>query len=246
MYIKMNLPGKMGIRIIPSFYSMFLKKKNEVHYIGGSEVLPPPLDAIDEAHYIQGLVNGEEESLKEARSMLIEHNLRLVVYIAKKFDNTGVGVEDLISIGTIGLMKAIATYKEDYGSRLATYAARCIDNELLMYFRAKKKVSREVSLYEPIGMDKEGNQIHLLDIVESEEPDVVEMMERTRQIEKLLGLVPKVLQERELYIIVHRYGLFGNKAMTQREIASAVGISRSYVSRIEKKALDKLKKSFCE
>lgn len=115
-----------------------------------------------------------------------------------------------------------------------------------MYFRAKKKVSREVSLYEPIGMDKEGNQIHLLDIVESEEPDVVEMMERTRQIEKLLGLVPKVLQERELYIIVHRYGLFGNKAMTQREIASAVGISRSYVSRIEKKALDKLKKSFCE
>ena len=246
MYIKMNLPGKMGIRIIPSFYSMFLKKKNEVHYIGGSEVLPPPLDAIDEAHYIQGLVNGEEESLKEARSMLIEHNLRLVVYIAKKFDNTGVGVEDLISIGTIGLMKAIVTYKEDYGSRLATYAARCIDNELLMYFRAKKKVSREVSLYEPIGMDKEGNQIHLLDIVESEEPDVVEMMERTRQIEKLLGLVPKVLQERELYIIVHRYGLFGNKAMTQREIASAVGISRSYVSRIEKKALDKLKKSFCE
>ena len=104
MYIKMNLPGKMGIRIIPSFYSMFLKKKNEVHYIGGSEVLPPPLDAIDEAHYIQGLVNGEEESLKEARSMLIEHNLRLVVYIAKKFDNTGVGVEDLISIGTIGLI----------------------------------------------------------------------------------------------------------------------------------------------
>ena len=155
-------------------------------------------------------------------------------------------MEDLISIGTIGLMKAIATYKEDYGSRLATYAARCIDTELLMYFRAKKKVSREVSLYEPIGMDKEGNQIHLLDIVESEEPDVVELLEHTRQIEKLLGLVPKVLQERELFIIVHRYGLFGNKEMTQREIASAVGISRSYVSRIEKKALDKLKKSFCE
>ena len=173
----------------------------------------------------------------EARNELTLHNMRLVAHVAKK---------DLISIGTIGLMKAIATYKEDYGSRLATYAARCIDNELLMYFRAKKKVSREVSLYEPIGMDKEGNQIHLLDIVESEEPDVVEMMERTRQIEKLLGLVPKVLQERELYIVVHRYGLFGNKAMTQREIASAVGISRSYVSRIEKKALDKLKKSFCE
>ena len=157
----------------------------------------------------------------EARNELTLHNMRLVAHVAKKYQNSEEDMEDLISIGTIGLMKAIATYKEDYGSRLATYAAR-------------------------IGMDKEGNQIHLLDIVESEEPDVVEMMERTRQIEKLLGLVPKVLQERELYIIVHRYGLFGNKAMTQREIASAVGISRSYVSRIEKKALDKLKKSFCE
>ena len=240
MYIKFAIP-KIRTMIFPG---IFRKKKDEVHYIGGAEVLPPPLAGEDEAVCIEMLTSDESGQL--ARKQLIEHNLRLVVYIAKKFDNTGVGVEDLISIGTIGLMKAIATYKEDYGSRLATYAARCIDNELLMYFRAKKKVSREVSLYEPIGMDKEGNQIHLLDIVESEEPDVVEMMERTRQIEKLLGLVPKVLQERELYIVVHRYGLFGNKAMTQREIASAVGISRSYVSRIEKKALDKLKKSFCE
>ena len=170
----------------------------------------------------------------EAKNELTLHNMRLVAHVAKKYQNSEEDMEDLISIGTIGLMKAIATYKEDYGSRLATYAARCIDNELLMYFRAKKKVSREVSLYEPIGMDKEGNQIHLLDIVESEEPDVVELLEHTRQIEKLLGLVPKVLQERELFIIVHRYGLFGNKEMTQREIASAVGISRSYVSRIEK------------
>ena len=170
----------------------------------------------------------------EAKNELTLHNMRLVAHVAKKYQNSEEDMEDLISIGTIGLMKAIATYKEDYGSRLATYAARCIDNELLMYFRAKKKV------------DKEGNQIHLLDIVESEEPDVVELLEHTRQIEKLLGLVPKVLQERELFIIVHRYGLFGNKEMTQREIASAVGISRSYVSRIEKKALDKLKKSFCE
>ena len=139
MYIKMNLPGKMGIRIIPSFYSMFLKKKNEVHYIGGSEVLPPPLDAIDEAHYIQGLVNGEEESLKEARSMLIEHNLRLVVYIAKKFDNTGVGVEDLISIGTIGLIKSINTFNPEKNIKLATYASRCIENEILMYLRRNNK-----------------------------------------------------------------------------------------------------------
>ena len=219
-----------------------LRRLPAVYYIGGSEILPPPLSPEEEAAAAAACQVGDEG----ARRTLIEHNLRLVVFLARKFESSGVGTEDLISIGTIGLMKAIATYKEDYGSRLATYAARCIDNELLMYFRAKKKVSREVSLYEPIGMDKEGNQIHLLDIVESEEPDVVEMMERTRQIEKLLGLVPKVLQERELYIVVHRYGLFGNKAMTQREIASAVGISRSYVSRIEKKALDKLKKSFCE
>ena len=218
------------------------------------------MDLNAKAAYIRGMMKGMEfdpttqegkiivammDLLEEMADVVSEHDDALDQAF-DELDAIDEDMEDLISIGTIGLMKAIATYKEDYGSRLATYAARCIDNELLMYFRAKKKVSREVSLYEPIGMDKEGNQIHLLDIVESEEPDVVEMMERTRQIEKLLGLVPKVLQERELYIVVHRYGLFGNKAMTQREIASAVGISRSYVSRIEKKALDKLKKSFCE
>ena len=201
-----------------------------------------PLTMEQESECLKKMKNGD----LEARNELIERNMRLVAHVAKKYQNPEDEMEDLISIGSIGLIKAVETYKEDYGSRLATYAARCIDNELLMHFRAKKKTSKEVSLYEPIGTDKEGNQIHLLDIVESEEPDVVEMMERTRQIEKLLGLVPKVLQERELYIVVHRYGLFGNKAMTQREIASAVGISRSYVSRIEKKALDKLKKSFCE
>lgn len=159
MYIKMNLPGKMGIRIIPSFYSMFLKKKNEVHYIGGSEVLPPPLDAIDEAHYIQGLVNGEEESLKEARSMLIEHNLRLVVYIAKKFDNTGVGVEDLISIGTIGLIKSINTFNPEKNIKLATYASRCIENEILMYLRRNNKTKLEVSIDEPLNVDYDGNEL---------------------------------------------------------------------------------------
>ena len=201
-----------------------------------------PLTPEEEKECIERMKEGD----LKAKHQLIEHNLRLVAHVAKKYQASDEDMEDLISIGTIGLIKAVGTFKTDKQIKLATYAARCIDNELLMYFRAKKKVSREVSLYEPIGMDKEGNQIHLLDIVESEEPDVVEMMERTRQIEKLLGLVPKVLQERELYIVVHRYGLFGNKAMTQREIASAVGISRSYVSRIEKKALDKLKKSFCE
>lgn len=182
----------------------------------------------------------------EAKNELTLRNMRLVAHVAKKYQNAGEDMEDLISIGTIGLIKAIATYKEDYGSRLATYAARCIDNELLMYFRSKKKASREVSLYEPIGTDKEGNQIHLLDVVETEEPDVVEQMEQERQIEKVLKLVPKVLNERELFIIVNRYGLYGNKPMTQREISADIGISRSYVSRIEKKALEKLRKHFAE
>ena len=145
-------------------------------------------------------------------------------------------------IGTIGLIKAISTYKEDYGSRLATYAARCIDNELLMHFRSKKKTAREVSLYEPIGTDKEGNQIHLLDIVESDEPDVVETIETDRRTREVLALVPKLLSGRERYIIENRYGLYACKPMTQREIAAALGISRSYVSRIEKRALEKLRK----
>lgn len=182
----------------------------------------------------------------EAKKELTLRNMRLVAHVAKKYQNSDEDMEDLISIGTIGLIKAISTYKEDYGSRLATYAARCIDNELLMHFRAKKKTSREVSLYEPIGTDKEGNQICLLDIATVDEPDVVEQLEMDRQTRKVLELVPGVLGEREYFIIRNRYGLFGAKPMTQREIASVLGISRSYVSRIEKKALEKLKKGFME
>lgn len=182
----------------------------------------------------------------EAKKELTLRNMRLVAHVAKKYQNSDEDMEDLISIGTIGLIKAISTYREDYGSRLATYAARCIDNELLMHFRAKKKTSREVSLYEPIGTDKEGNQINLLDIVESEEPDVVEQMETEQQKKKILDLVPQVLTERELYIIINRYGLYDHKPMTQREIAAALDISRSYVSRIEKRALQKLRKNYGE
>lgn len=182
----------------------------------------------------------------EAKKELTLRNMRLVAHVAKKYQNSDEDMEDLISIGTIGLIKAISTYKEDYGSRLATYAARCIDNELLMHFRAKKKTSREVSLYEPIGTDKEGNQICLLDIATVDEPDVVEQLETDRQTKKMLELVPGVLSEREFFIIRNRYGLFDSKPMTQREIAAALGISRSYVSRIEKKALEKLKKGFVE
>lgn len=182
----------------------------------------------------------------EAKKELTLRNMRLVAHVAKKYQNSDEDMEDLISIGTIGLIKAISTYREDYGSRLATYAARCIDNELLMHFRAKKKTSREVSLYEPIGTDKEGNQINLLDIVESEEPDVVEKLETEQQKKRILDLVPQVLNERELFIIINRYGLYGHKPMTQREIAASLDISRSYVSRIEKRALEKLRKNFAE
>ena len=170
----------------------------------------------------------------EAKKELTLRNMRLVAHVAKKYQNSDEDMEDLISIGTIGLIKAISTYKEDYGSRLATYAARCIDNELLMHFRSKKKTAREVSLYEPIGTDKEGNQIHL--------PDVVETIETDRRTREVLALVPKLLSGRERYIIENRYGLYACKPMTQREIAAALGISRSYVSRIEKRALEKLRK----
>ncbi len=199
-----------------------------------------PFTPEQENDCLQKMKNGDQEAKKE----LILRNMRLVAHVAKKYQNSDEDMEDLISIGTIGLMKAIATYKENYGSRLATYAARCIDNELLMHFRAKKKTSREVSLYEPIGTDKEGNQISLLDIVESEELDVVEELEKKRQTRKMLELVPAVLNERERFIVSQRYGLYDKNPMTQREIAAALGISRSYVSRIEKRALEKLRKNF--
>ena len=242
MYIKMNLPGKMGIRIIPSFYSMFLKKKNEVHYIGGSEVLPPPLDAIDEAHYIQGLVNGEEESLKEARSMLIEHNLRLVVYIAKKFDNTGVGVEDLISIGTIGLIKSINTFNPEKNIKLATYASRCIENEILMYLRRNNKTKLEVSIDEPLNVDYDGNELLLSDVLGTEE-DIIYRGIESEVEEQLLREAIKKLSGRERTIVELRFGL-GTKngeEMTQKEVADLLGISQSYISRLEKKIMKRLK-----
>ncbi len=199
-----------------------------------------PLSPEQEMDCLQKMKNGD----LEAKNELIERNMRLVAHVAKKYQNSEEDMEDLISIGTIGLIKAITTYKEDYGSRLATYAVRCIDNELLMHFRSKKKTSKEVSLYEPIGTDKEGNQIQLMDVVVSEEIDVVEQMENDRKILRLNEVVIKVLSGRELFIIINRYGLYGKKSMTQREIAAELGISRSYVSRIEKKAIEKLKKAF--
>ena len=193
-----------------------------------------------ESECLKKMKNGD----LEARNVLIERNMRLVAHVAKKYQNPEDEMEDLISIGTIGLIKAVETYKEDYGSRLATYAARCIDNELLMHFRAKKKTSKEVSLYEPIGTDKEGNQIQLLDVVVSEDEDVVELLEQDRKVRRLNEIIPQTLSGRELFIIINRYGLYGKKTMTQREIARKLGISRSYVSRIEKRAIEKLRQAF--
>lgn len=201
-----------------------------------------PLTAEEEDYYIRMLQEGTGEEAGKAREILIERNLRLVAHIAKKYQNVDEDMEDLISIGTIGLIKAVASFDAGKG-KLSTYASRCIDNELLMLLRAKKKTSREVSLYEPIGTDREGNEIHLLDIIESEQPDVTERMELVSNLKKL-GHILQDLEEREKEILFLRYGIVTGKEVTQREIGEYLGISRSYVSRIEKRALNKLRKQF--
>lgn len=181
---------------------------------------------------------------KEARNLLIESNLRLVAHIVKKYNNLESDTEDLISIGTIGLMKAIDTYDMEKGRKLATYASRCVENELLMFFRQKRKRSKEVSLFDPIGVDKEGNEISLLDIIESEEKDAVEEMDLVDNTRILYALVGEVLTPREKQVICQRYGIGGADEITQRQIGEQMGISRSYVSRIEKRALEKLRQGF--
>lgn len=202
-----------------------------------------PLTQGEEAECIRLLRQGSEDEARRAKGILIERNLRLVAHIAKKYQNAGEDMEDLISIGCIGLIKAIDTFDNKKG-RLATYACRCIDNEFLMLLRGKKKISREVSLFEPIGQDKEGNEIHLVDVIEQQQPDIVENMELMGNIRKLFDLMEGTLTEREREILILRYGLYGNKEATQIEIGRALGISRSYVSRIEKKALNKLREKF--
>ena len=202
-----------------------------------------PLTAKEEAVYLRRLETGSEEERKEAKEILVEHNLRLVAHIAKKYQNVDEDMEDLISIGTIGLIKAIDSFDAGKG-KLSTYASRCIDNELLMLLRAKKKTSREVSLYDPIGTDREGNEINLLDIIEQEQMYVIDRMEVEDRLRRLSGLIHERLSEREKAIIMLRYGLFSEREITQREIGRRLGISRSYVSRIEKKALEKLKEGY--
>ena len=204
-----------------------------------------PLSAKEEVEYL-GIMNGEDmEAAHRARQTLIERNLRLVAHVSKKYMGCGEDMEDLISIGTIGLIKAVNTFNAEKGSRLATYAAKCIDNELLMMFRSRKKITREVSLYEPIGTDKEGNEINLIDICEQEQHDVIDDMDTMAKLRFLWILIEEKLDDREREIIKLRYGMndrtFSGDEMTQRDIGKMLGISRSYVSRIEKKALEKLK-----
>lgn len=202
-----------------------------------------PLSAKDEAVYLGRLKTGSERERWEAKGILVERNLRLVAHIAKKYQNVDEDMEDLISIGTIGLIKAIDSFDAGKG-KLSTYASRCIDNELLMLLRAKKKTSREVSLYEPIGTDREGNEISLLDVIEQDQVDVIDRMEVEDKLHRLKGLITDRLSDREQEIILMRYGLLSGQEITQREIGHRLGISRSYVSRIEKRALEKLKEGY--
>ena len=229
------------INVISNFQNIFFHPRKEIHYIGGTDVLPAPLDANEEQKMIEALETNEQEKAKKS---LIEHNLRLVVYIAKKFDNTGVGVEDLISIGTIGLIKAINTFNPTKKIKLATYASRCIENEILMHLRARKKTSREVSLYEPIGTDREGNEIQLFDVIETDDQEAHRKIEEKDDILKLYQHVESKLSTRERLVLKMRYGLYNEEEYTQREIAKLLGISRSYVSRIEKSAIEKLRGYF--
>ena len=201
---------------------------------------PKPLTAENEKYYLSRLRDGDGE----ARRILIEYNLRLVAHIVKKYQSAEDDMEELISIGTIGLIKAVDTFDQEKARRLSTYAARCVENEFLMYMRAKKKYMRETSYYEPIGTDKEGNEIQLLDIMESGEPEAMEQIQLKDDSLRIYRLLEERLSERERLVLIMRYGLYGGREYTQREIAERLGISRSYISRIEKNALHRLREYF--
>lgn len=240
MVIKLSVPNRFKLKKVTSFRTVLVKKQGEIHYIGGADVLPAPLTQEEESRTLAFLGTEYE---KEARSTLIEHNLRLVVYIAKKFDNTSVGVEDLISIGTIGLIKAINTFDMAKNIKLATYASRCIENEILMYLRRTSKTKLEVSIDEPLNVDWDGNELLLSDILGTDEDVISKGIED--EIEKeLLNHAIDQLSPRERRIVELRFGLKqpDGAEMTQKEVADLMGISQSYISRLEKKIMKRLKK----
>ncbi|MDD6203200.1 MAG: RNA polymerase sporulation sigma factor SigE [Lachnospiraceae bacterium] len=240
MILKVTLPGRLQFKFMKKDSGFFTMKQGDIHYIGGTEVLPPPLDAQKESEMIQELFGESEEN---AKAVLIEHNLRLVVYIAKKFDNTGVGVEDLISIGTIGLIKSVNTYNPDKNIKLATYASRCIENEILMYLRRNNKTKLEVSIDEPLNVDWDGNELLLSDILGTDEDVIYRDIENEVERKLLLKAIDK-LSDREKTIINLRFGLSNEdgEEMTQKEVAGLLGISQSYISRLEKKIMKRLKR----
>ena len=238
MIVKIAMPQRFQLKMAAGFGDVLLRRTNEVHYIGGTDVLPPPLEPEQEQQLIAML--GQENDAK-ARSRLIEHNLRLVVYIAKKFDNTGVGVEDLISIGTIGLIKAVSTYRSDRKVKLATYASRCIENEILMYLRKIAGRRTEVSFDEPLSSDWDGNELLLSDILGTEPDSVMRPLEDDVDRALLLRALSR-LPPRERQIISMRFGIDLPEAMTQKEVADRLGISQSYISRLEKRIIAKMRR----
>lgn len=234
MILKISLKIKTLILKILKYFKLI----EQVHYINGPETLPPPLSKTDEALVMQRIMNGDES----ARELLITHNLRLVVYIAKKFDSTGICVEDLISIGTIGLIKAVNTFCPERNIKLATYASRCIENEILMYLRKTSQLKNEVSIEEPLNIDWDGNELLLSDILGSDSDVINRDIEQEVECNLLIDAVSD-LSEREKNIMELRFGLSGEKEHTQKEVADSLGISQSYISRLEKRIIDKLKKN---
>ena len=239
---KIAAPQKFQFKVTRRWQNVWFQRTNEVHYIGRSDVLPAPLSVQEEARMLESLEQ-ETENQEEAKKILIEHNLRLVVYIAKKFDNTGVGVEDLISIGTIGLIKAVNTFNSGKNIKLATYASRCIENEILMYLRRNSKTRLEVSIDEPLNVDWDGNELLLSDILGTDEDVIYRDMETEVEYKLLFRAIAK-LSDREQTIVNLRYGLNrgDGKEKTQKEVADILGISQSYISRLEKKIMKRLKR----
>ena len=240
MLLRLSMPNRFQFRMMQDWKSMLFHQGGDIHYIGGAEILPAPLEAEEEAACIEGLSGENPEA---AKNKLVEHNLRLVVYIAKKFDNTGVGVEDLISIGTIGLIKAINTFRADKKIKLATYASRCIENEILMYLRRNSKIKMEVSIDEPLNVDWDGNELLLSDILGTSEDIIYKDLEHEVD-KKLLTRAMTILTDREKMIIELRFGINQKegKEKTQKEVADMLGISQSYISRLEKKIIKRLKR----
>ena len=227
------------LEIIKRFLKLFSLSDNLLRYIGGGEALPSPYSIEEENEMLKRLSSGDEN----AKSLLIEHNLRLVVYIARRFENTGVDLDDLISVGTIGLIKAVSSFNAEKNIKLATYASRCIENEILMLLRANKKHKNNVSLSDPIGTDKDGNELTLIDLLCEKEDSVFSEVDKSIEREKFMTFLKNNLTQREYTVICLRYGLKCKRNYAQREVAKFLKISRSYISRIENKAIEKLKQA---